>query len=309
MTTQAILDQMLLVVLNISFWNGRKALSSSDLAASGIDVDKLPQGALDALENKMMIPSDTVKTFSSLKREAIALCLNNGVRFGWEGYALPREMGSELLQELKRLKDRFESARANFLSVYEQDIQKWIVSHPPELVPTVRKLVQSASYLHEAICFNYAAFDAKTPAGIGGNGIDQEVNGLYGQLCQDVRATASRTFEYYFVGRQEITRKTLRPLKAIRTKLSGMLFLDPSIAETVRVIDDTLKQLPKYGAIKGAELNMVAGLLERVLANMGRTVPPVQDVVNNEQAPDVIVPPETVVAENTGKVAPIAWDF
>ena len=38
MSTQVILDQMILVVLNITLWQGRKALQAGDLALNGIDV-------------------------------------------------------------------------------------------------------------------------------------------------------------------------------------------------------------------------------------------------------------------------------
>jgi len=305
MNTQAILDQLLLVVLNISFWNGRKGLSVSDLAASGVDVDKLPQGTVATLESKQIIPPDTVKLFASLKREAIALCLNNGIRFGWEGYAIPRENAAELLTELKSVKERFEASKANFLSLYQQEINEWISSHPVKQVPSVRSLVQSASYIHDAICFNFAALDVKVPAGISDNGLDEEVSSLFGLLCQDIRVTAARTHEYYFADREEITRKTLRPIKSMRSKLAGLLFLDPSVAGMVTIIDDTLNNLPKYGAITGDDLAMVAGLLQKQLATMGR----------GTDKPDVYVKPvpETVppiiIPDDIGTVAPIAWDF
>jgi len=305
MSTQAILDQLLLVVLNISFWNGRKALSVSDLAVTGIDVDKLPPGTIATLESKQIIPQDTVKLFASLKREAIALCLNNGVRFGWDGYAIPRNNGTELLQQLKQLKERFDSAKTNYLSVYEQEVMEWIGSHPPELVPAISSLVHAASYIHEAIYFNYAAFEVKAPTGIADNGLDAEVNSLYGLLCQEIRLTAYRTHEYYFANRQEITRKTLRPIKAMRTKLAGLRFLDPSIDEMVQVIDDTLKRLPKYGVITGGDLNMVAELVGKRLATMGRVIP----VLDDKQPAGIITSPEITIADDSGNVAPIAWDF
>ena len=309
MTTQTILDQLLLVVLNISFWNGRKALSTSELAASGIDADNLPQGTIAALESKQILPPETVKVFAALKREAMGLCLNGGIRFGWgEGYAIPRDNHTELLQELKRVKDEFEAAKANFLSQYEREIKKWLASHSPKQIPVIRSLIQSASYIHDAICFNYAAFEAKVPAGIGNNGIngiDDEVNGLFVLLCQDIRMTAARTYEYYFAGREGITRKTLRPIKAMRNKLAGLQFLDASVAETVQFIDDTLNGLPKYGAITGDDLAMVFALLEKQLGAMGLIIPDQYDVAQESE----VTLPHITITENTGKVAPIAWDF
>jgi hypothetical protein len=117
--------------------------------------------------------------------------------------------------------------------------------------------------------------------------------------------TAARTHEYYFAGREEITRKTLRPIKAMRSKLAGLQFLDPAVVETVQLIDDTLSALPKYGAITGDDLAAVSNLLEKQLGAMGVIIP---DQHGSAEEPDVTLP-QTTITENTGKVAPIAWDF
>ena len=58
---------------------------------------------------------------------------------------------------------------------------------------------------------------------------------------------------------------------------------------------------------------MVAGLVGRQLANMGRAVSDEQESESedeiSEEALEVVVPPEVVVIQNPGKVAPITWDF
>ena len=272
-TTQIILDEIIVVVLNISLWGGRKALKTKDLALNGIDIGKLPPGTLATLGSKRIISPKAVRIFSTLRTSAKKLCLQNGVRFGGYGYAVPRERIETISLELKRIKDEFEAAKENFLTVYQQEVELWIASNPPEWAQIIRGAVDTPSHVNKAISFNYAAIDVRTPANIAENGLDEEVNSLYGQLCHEVRTTARRAYEYRFVGKQSISQKTLRSIKIIRAKLVGLLFLDPSIAETIEVIDDTLCKLPQEGAIKGTDLNMVAGLLGRQLANLGRVVP------------------------------------
>ena len=312
MNTQVILDQMALVVLNINLWQGRKALKIADLASNGIDIGKLPPGTLATLGSKRIISPDAVKIFMSLKRTAMKLCLQNGVRFGGDGYAIPKGKVEGLSIELKRLKGEFESAKANFLSIYESEIDKWIDLNPPEWAPVIRASVDSLSHIKKALSYSYAAFDVKIPADMEEHGLDEEVNSLYGQLCHEVRVVARQTYENSFVGKQEISSKTLRPIKSIREKLVGMLFLDPSIGETILSIDETLKKLPEKGAIKGTDLNMVAGLVGRQLANMGRIVvnnPEVDSDEAIEEAEESVVVPEEIISPNTGKVEPITWDF
>ena len=307
MKTQAILDQMILVVLNISLWQGRKALKIADLALNGIDVDKLPPGTLATLGSKRIISPDAVKVFKALKRSAKTLCTKNGVRFAGDGYAVPRENVEELSQELMRIKGEFESAKASFMLIYVEEVEKWIASNQPEWAPKIRAAVDSPGHIQKAISFNFAALDVKAPEEVEENGLHEEVNSLYGQLCHEVRLAARRAYENSFVGKQEITHKTLRPIKFIREKLAGLLFLEPSIAETIQIIDDTLAKLPVEGSIKGTDLNMVAGLVGRQLANMGRpvTVEHVREEDSDEE-PDLEV---TIISEDTGKVTPITWDF
>jgi len=96
----------------------------------------------------------------------------------------------------------------------------------------------------------------------------------------------------------------------IREKLAGLLFLEPSIAETIQIIDDTLKKLPEGGSIKGTDLNMVAGLVGIQLANLGRMVTVEQvgeEEYGYEDEPNN--PEEIIISEDTGKVVPITWDF
>ena len=314
MKTQAILDKMTLVVLNISLWQGRKALKMSDLASNGIDVDKLPPGTLATLGSKRIISPDAVKVFKTLKRNAKNLCMKNGVRFAGDGYAVPREKVEELSIALMQLKGEFEVAKVQFMKVYAEEIEKWISSNQPEWAPIIRAAVDSPSHIQKAISFNYSALDVKAPEEIEENGLHEEINSLYGQLCHEVRLAARRAFEQSFVGKKEITHKTLRPIMFIREKLAGLLFLEPSIAETIQIIDDTLKKLPETGPIKGTDLNMVAGLVGRQLANLGHLVTVEQQVSEEgeydyDEDEDPTNPEEIIISQDTGEVAPISYDF
>ena len=166
--------------------------------------------------------------------------------------------------------------------------------------------------------FRSAAIEIKTPEEVLANGLAEEVNSLYGQLCHEVRVSARRAYESKFAGKKEVSQKTLRPIKIIREKLVGLFFLDPSIAETIQSIDDTMNRMPTCGAIKGPDLNMVAGLVGSQLANMGRDLPQLQesetegndDEDTSEEVTDE--EPETedsLTPENPGRVEPITWDF
>lgn len=307
-TTQIILDQMNLVVLNISLYQGRKAIKKADLALTGIDVGKLPPGSLATLGSKRVISPKALRIFSRLRRSARKLCLHNGVRFGGCGYAIPRERIEALSTELKKMKDEFETAKTDFLAVYQEEVEKWVTENPPEWAQMIRGAIDSAFHIDKVISFNYAAFEARPPEDVTDNGLDEEVNSLYGQMCHEVRVAARRAYDTSYVGKQEISQKALRPINTIRAKLFGLLFLDPSIVEMIQAIDDTLAKLPTDGPIKGTDLNMLAGLLGRQLASMGRVMP--QGADSEEEVGDETSDgTEPGMPEHAGKVAPITWDF
>lgn len=308
---QTILNQVVLLVLNISLWHGRKKLRAEDLAANGIDVDKLPPGTLATLGSKRIINPAAVNVFSALKREAERLCLQYGTRF-IGGYAVPTDKVDELTAQLSRIKGEFEQARVNLLSSYDTEVEKWINSNPPEWKPIIEAAVEPVSHLRRSIAFNFAAVGLNTPDEVKENGLDEEITGLYGQLCHEVRVAARQAYEVSFVNKLEVTRKALRPINAIREKLAGMVFLDPAIADAIQVIDDTLAKIPKSGPIQGTDLNMVAGLLGRQLANMGRVVPEEPEIEPEieEEEPVQQEPPVVVVpAPVTEELSAIAWDF
>lgn len=310
---QTILNNMILIVLNVSLWHGRKKLRSEDLAANGIDVDKLPPGTLATLGSKRIISPAAVNMFSALKREAERLCLQYGVRL-IGGYAVPKDRADELNKALAEIKIKFEAARTNLLSVYDEEVEKWIVTNPPEWSPIIRAAVEPVSHLRRAIAFNFAAVTVGAPENVQENGLDEEVNGLYGQLCHEVRVAARQAYEVSYVGKLEVTRKALRPINAIREKLLGMAFLDQSISDIIQVIDDTLDKIPKSGPIAGTDLNMVAGLLGRQLSNMGRVVPeeieveePIIEEENIAETPPTI--PASLFDDPPAEINTISWDF
>ena len=310
---QTLIANAILVVLNTSIFHGRKKLRKEDLAANGVDVDLLPPGTLATLGSKRIISPKTIAIFIALKAEADRLCLQHGVRF-MGGYAIPNDKSAELISALSEVKTKFEDARVNFLNVYDAEVENWIATNPPEWAAVIRAAVEPISHLRRNISFNFAAMTMGAPENIPVNGLEEEISGLFGQLCHEIRVAARQAYETSFIGKLEVTRKALRPLKSIREKLAGLAFLDPSIADTLLIIDATLDKIPKTGAIKGCELNMVAGLLGRQLANLGRVVPPeapheVSSEDDDEYEEEIVYVDEDDTSEEVHEITTLNWDF
>ena len=63
------------------------------------------------------------------------------------------------------------------------------------------------------------------------------------------------------IGRDEVTQKFVRPVRAIRDKLAGLSFLDPGIAPLVGSIDEVLAAVPRKGKISGPSLAALRGVV------------------------------------------------
>jgi hypothetical protein len=137
---------------------------------------------------------------------------------------------------------------------------------------------------------------------------------LFGQLCREVRTAARAAFEQSYVGKSSVTRKALRPILAMREKLSGLVFLDPQVGAMIATIDTTLDELPRSGPIEGRDLNMLAGLLSRELARMGLASAEEEDLAEEtevaaEADEESLLPYPNSYPATAQPAAPLSWDF
>ncbi len=264
-----ILENIVVFILDIHLWSGRKKLRAEDLAVNGIDVDKLPPGTLASLGSKKIISTDALAPFAALKREAEKLCLAKGVRF-LGGYAVPAGEAQELHNQLAVLKRRFEKARAELLQDYDMKVQEWINDNPPEWAAVIRASVDPLNRVQQALAFDYTPIkvDATQEISTECNPLQNKTEGLYAQLCQEVRGMASTAYSASYEGKSSVTRKALRPISAIREKLSALEFLSPDISTLIAGIDQAMDSIPSNGPIQGYRLDMLNRLL-RELSHLG----------------------------------------
>lgn len=306
-----ILSEVIVIMLNISLWSGRKKLRPDDLAANGIEVDKLPPQALASLGTKRIISPDALNPFSNLKREAERICLTRGVRF-LGGFAIPKDSVDSVIEELKGIKERFKTEKEALLSKYDREVDRWIAENPPEWASVIRASVEPSAVIAQRTSFNFAPVAMDTPQGMEENeGLAEETGGMLNQLLHEVRIAAKQAFEATFVGRREVNRKALRPVTSMRDKLQGLAFLDPeTITDAVTTIDEVIARLPRNGPITGSDLDMLAGLVGRRLANLGLPLPPeLCPAIEPEEAQaeeefDLLPLPPSITT-----IAPVAFDF
>ena len=312
--TLQILENIVVFILDIRLWSGRKKLCPEDLAANGIDPEKLPPGTLASLGSKRIIGAEALAPFASLKREAEKICLARGVRF-LGGYAVPVAEAKQVHRRLEELKLRFETARAELLTNYNQALEQWIAENPPQWAPIIRASAEPAAHVQKAFGFGFTPLQVGASEELAGSKeLDTQTEGLLGQLCHEIRAAAQSAYGSSYRGRSSVTRKALRPIQAIREKLAGLCFLGPIVTQALAQIDQSLDQVPQTGPIEGASLEELADLLGRQLANLGCPEPEEEpdcrsDASDQEKAQDRQLQLHPLPVPARRPALALSWDF
>ena len=260
MNGTSVLNDVVVICLDVHIWSGRKKLRPEDLTASG----KLPPKELVSLGSKKIFDPKALKPFRDVKRDADNVCLSHGVRFA-KSYAIPRANVKVVFDELGALQAKYGEARTQFLASYDQEKMRWKAQYPgyeklieTELLPKA-EVEARLSFGFTPFCINDV--DDELSQAIADSGSGKIILGLCGQLFLEVAMQTREFMKRSLLGRNEVTQKFLRPVRAIREKLAGLAFLDPTVSPLVNTIDTVLGQLPSKGKITGLQLEALRGVL------------------------------------------------
>ncbi|UDQ98282.1 DUF3150 domain-containing protein [Lentisphaerota bacterium WC36G] len=211
----------------------------------------------------LSIYPNKLKIFSTLKSRAVKLLDKFGVRF-LGGWGVPMAKADEIVAELKNIQTEFMTAKSAFIKNYDKAVKNWIKNNS-EWENMIKNSVVSSNYVAGKIDFIFQLFEVKNNATDNLNtGLNYEVSNLGNRLFDEVAKQAQQAYDKSFKGKSNVTRKALSPLKLIRHKLSGLSFTEPHVCAVVSLIDNVLTCIPKRGAIKGENLEMLKKLLELI---------------------------------------------
>ena len=257
-TAQIILDKVVLVKVEANIYGARKKLKKEDLVLA--DGSKLPPEDLASLGSKRLLDPDQLTVFNRLKKEAERICLRVGTRF-LGGFIIPNEAAGTITEELDRIAVDFTKAKADFLAGYDSAVNDWLVKHP-EFAGIIEKAVDSVEFVSTRLSFDYLVLAVAMPETLPEKDIERlesKIGSLSEQMFHEIAMEANHLIEQSLLGKDQVTRSALRPIKRIRDKLDGLGFLDYRVAPVVTTIDDLLARIPDRGAIEGS-------LLQEILA-------------------------------------------
>lgn len=148
-----ILDQLLLVDLSgIHLWTARKKLKPEMLEG------KIPPAILASLGSMRVIDPEKLKPFEKVKRQAIKVVEECGVRF-LGGYAVSQDKIQEVVDRLEALKTQFYDLKNHFLPNYDRWITEWIEKgwEKQEWRDAIRSSVTPKTQVDGGMHFGYAA--------------------------------------------------------------------------------------------------------------------------------------------------------
>jgi hypothetical protein len=255
-TDIAVLDHLLVVNLDVHIWSARKKLVPLDLGGA-----ELPPEDLASLGSKRVCNPDDLKTFSTLKARAISLLERHGIRF-LSGWAVPEASMEEINNGLTAIRKEFNDIKESFLQGYDRSVQDWIGKHP-QWAGIIAGSTVSESHVRSRLDFRWQMFRvASSPdTGTVQDNLREDVCNLGNTLFGEVGKAAADAWRYCYVGKTEITRKALSPLKAIHDKLLGLSFVEPRAAPIAELLDTAFMTIPRRGAITGSILIMLQGLV------------------------------------------------
>jgi len=308
--TQVILDRVVLVKVEANIYGARKKLKKEDLVLA--DGSKLPPEDLASLGSKRLLDPDKLTVFNRLKKEAERNCLRVGTRF-LGGFAVPVESAASIAAELERIALDFAAAKAEFIAGYDAAVTDWVVRHP-EFAGIIEQAVDSVEFVSTRLSFDFLVVsvglpDSLPPADVAR--LESKIGSLSEQMFHEIAVDANLLVEQSLLGKEQVTRNALRPIRRMRDKLDGLGFLDHRVAPVVSTIDDLLARIPTKGAIEGSilqEILATAMLLsdpdktrrhgEGLLAAQPSVVEEtdVDEIVDHEEFEPPTVPTATTVA-------------
>lgn len=283
---QQVLERMALVDLDVRIWSGRAKLRPEDinLGAGG----ELPPEQASSLGSKKVFDPTYLRPFERLKKSGERYLAEHGMSL-LGAWAVPIDHLDQLTAKLDDIKRQFREAEEEFRSHYDTRFEAWVDEFHahPDFQQQLRKAKVAQDEIPGRFHFRYSVVRIQ-PAAQPGD-LQTQVEGLGDEMLEDVAQEAAELYRRAFAGfggeDRHYSQRTLRPLKRIRSKLDGLLFLDSAAQVLVSAIDDVLGRLPDKGKLSPAQIVEVVSLTnllsdrERIrdlIAQHGELITPAQ---------------------------------
>jgi len=252
-----VLSNMVLVDIIIGGSTGERTLEADDFIR---EVGK-------------MLPPGTFSWVSKARTDAKRIILRVGaarrVDNRVRGYFVPLDRAQAVSDELRTLRDTFQTQKAEFLQELHNIVEEWAANpqNAVEIKPgltradLIRNHAPKASDLDKLLRFAMSATQIQSSQFFGeDDALHTEVTGLPGQAALEIAEDVKKSWKGAAGGKT--TSRVLGLVRRIRQKADSMGILSPKFEHLREACDRVLKQMPQTGAIEGLEFMQISALLE-----------------------------------------------
>ena len=249
-----VLNGLVAISPDITIWSGKRKMQAEDF---GINKNELPPAEISDLGAKKLCPPERMRIFLALKARCVTLLDRHGIKFIASSWLVPKDKVKDITEELERIKLEFQQEKATFLADYASIIKEWIARHP-QWETMLANSVPSVDYVSSKLLFGWKSFRFSIAKD---SNIAEDVAKLADSVFADIARQAAEAYRDVFADRTQLTQRSLGPLRVMETKLSGLQFIEPRVAQAAQLIRTALDEAPDKGPIQGADLSRLLGLV------------------------------------------------
>lgn len=263
------LSKLVLFQLDVTLICGRKQARTDDIeSVKGV---RLEQDDVLTLGSKKIFDPEAVRALKRYRDRMLRCLLKDGSPF-MGGIAVPADRAEGKAMELDNIVDEAHNYRDGLIAKLPSLIEDY-ANKNQAWSDTIKQSAYTPDYIRRKVRF---AWHHTRVAAVGDSdrlsrNLRGNVGGLLGQVLDDVAKEARLLQEKSLQGKDQTTRKVLRPLLAAKEKLLGFEFLDPRVRSVAAMIEAVAKSIPARGPIEGQHLAMLWGITT-VLCDPERTL-------------------------------------
>ena len=263
-------DKISLVSVSIGTFGGYRRATREQIASLG---GNLPACKAITEGSIKVYKTEALAVFHSIRRNLFRRLARHGIKALGSStvFAFPSAELQEITAEIASAQQSFFDERAILDSRFDQLFEEHVAENrEAEAVIRLRKFSRSEAIGKLAFASSVFRISPLVREGEDGEqGVMSIVAGLARQLFEEVASEMEDLARNQcFVKNARVGQKTLRPLKAVVEKMQGLTFLDDTIEGAIRLVNDTLADLPKEGYIEDTAGNKPFSTLRRLVELM-----------------------------------------
>ncbi|MFN7692857.1 MAG: DUF3150 domain-containing protein [Burkholderiales bacterium] len=252
------LDHVVLFQVDINLFGAYRRVKSEDIkAAKGVD---LSADEVLTLGSQRVFDRKELNVFKRHRDALLRVLRRRGTPF-FGGFAVPDQLADLTAKEVQDVIDSAMLSKANLVASFDDKLALFCAQNPA-WAPQIRAKAFSAAYVDQQVQFRCwpMRIQPAREEGLMADIVNTQAGGLLGGLLEDIGGPMRKLRKDSLSGKEAVTRRSLRPLRAVQQKLRGFVFLDARLTFVVDMIEAVLASITDDGPIVGADLAMLWGI-------------------------------------------------